>query len=513
MAFANEPKTAWGLVTHGPFSRFFWAGFISSVGDWAALFAQIALADAIAGPTGILVVLAARLLPGLVGGAIGGVLADRVDRKIAIVASDFGRAGLLLTLAFVDDLGALFVVSVLLETLTLLGQPARAAAVANLVAPANLLTANSLMLGAAYGTFPIGAAISWLIGIMPTVSLLGILPDTTEAMVFAVDSLTFLVSGLLVMSIATVGGGKAVAARKPGGKRDWRGPLQDLVEGVVFVAKNAEVRSVVLCMSVALFGGVVLGMSVALFGGGMLIVLGRTFSADVLRADEAGFFAMLTALGTGAAAGIIGLSVYGDRILRRDVTFGASLVVSGIALAAASLVSTVAGAMAWLFVMGIGAGAAYVTGFTHLHEQVEDELRGRTFAALFSLMRIGLLVSMAVAAPVADLLEGRSPTGNATRDILLLGGIVVFSAGAGVLWSLRHTFRRPKLTAEGLESMDAAGRALLRWRLVRRRNDDGPLDEHPTHEHDYLVGDETDELPRPRGGAAVEQDDAEAADD
>src|SRR5665811_614005 len=44
-----------GLVRRGPFARLWWAGLASSFGDWVALFATIALADAIGGVTGILV--------------------------------------------------------------------------------------------------------------------------------------------------------------------------------------------------------------------------------------------------------------------------------------------------------------------------------------------------------------------------------------------------------------------------------------------------------------------------
>ena len=202
MSTDAEARSGWDLVRHGPFSRLFWAGFISSTGDWAALFAQISLADRIAGPTGILVVLAARLLPGLVGGAIGGILADRGSRKAVIVVTDIARGLLVLSLAWVGDLAPLFAVSVVLELLTLLGQPARAAVVPNLVHEKNILTANSLTLGSAYGTFPIGSAVAWVLGVLPAMTIFGLLPDRTEATIFAFDSLSFIASGLLVATMA-----------------------------------------------------------------------------------------------------------------------------------------------------------------------------------------------------------------------------------------------------------------------------------------------------------------------
>ncbi len=462
-------RSGWDLVRHGPFSRLFWAGFISSTGDWAALFAQISLADEIAGPTGILVVLAARLLPGLVGGAIGGILADRGSRRMVIVLTDVGRGLLVISLAWVGDLAPLFIISVGLEMLTLLGQPARAAVVPNLVHERNLLTANSLTLGSAYGTFPIGSGIAFVLGVLPTITVFGLLPATTGAKIFAFDSISFLLSALLVWTMFIPE--KAIAPeRRRASRFDLRAPIRDLVDGVRFVARHRTVRPIVL------------GISVALFGGGMLLVLGQGFTQEVLGADESGLFAMLTALGTGAGAGIIALTIYGDRLVRRDLAFGFSLSLAGLALVAISLVKTVPGAMGWAFVMGIGAGASYVMGFTHLHEEVEDDLRGRTFAALFSLMRIGLLVSMAIAAPAAEFLDGRfgSPFDNATRDVLFVGGTIVFMSGAGTLWSLRATFPRPRVTPESRWSMDAAGRAFgsVRGRVA------APLDEEEEHEED-----------------------------
>lgn len=454
MTTPTGQRSGWQLIRSGPFSRLFWAGFISSTGDWAALFAQITLADAIGGTTGILVVLAARLLPGLVGGAIGGVLADRAGRKTAIILADVGRGGLVLLLAFVDNLGQLFAVSVVLEMLTLLGQPSRAASVPDLVGRENILVANSLTLGAAYGTFPIGAAMSWVLGLVPAITLSGLLPATTEAKVFLFNAVSFLLSGLIISFIQLEGDGGKARERPDTDRRDWKAPLRDIADGVAFVARDRRVRPIIL------------GMSGALFGGGMLIVLGRAFAADVLRADEAGFFALLTALGTGAALGITVLSIYGDRLQHRDAVFGVSLSIAGIALMAAAVIKTVAGGMGWLTVMGLGAGAAYVTGFTHLHEQTEDELRGRTFAALFSLMRVGLLLAMAVAAPASELLDGvlPRPFQNATRDILFLGGVIILSAGAGTLWSIRSQLPPPEVTEEGIRPVVAIRRLRALWR-------------------------------------------------
>lgn len=455
-----EPRSALQLIFRKPYAPLFWAGFITSTGDWAALFAQISLADSIAGSSGILVVLAARVVPGLIGGAVGGVLADRINRRVAIVGADVGRGLLVLALAFADNLPFLFAVSFLMELLTLLGQPARAAIIPRLVGEQNILAANSLNLTAAYGTFPLGAGVAWLVGLLPPLTLFGLLPATTEATLFALDSVTFILSGLIILTIP-IADQVIPDERRRRSRFDWRAPLADFVAGLKFVGKTKQVR------------GVIVGMAVALIGGGMLIVLGKDFAETTLRADTAGFFGLLFALGTGAALGMLALTAYGDRVLRRDIAFGFTLVVTAVGMIAAALAATVAGAMGWLALMGFGAGGSYVLGFTHLHEQTTDDMRGRTFAALFSLMRVGILVSMIVATNAQAVLQrAGSPFDNPARTVMIGGGLLVLASGLTMVWSLRHHFLNPKPSPEAVESIEAAGRAFRRFGRRNHHPDD-----------------------------------------
>jgi dTMP kinase len=46
--------------------------------------------------------------------------------------------------------------------------------------------------------------------------------------------------------------------------------------------------------------------------------------------------------------------------------------------------------------IGATAGSAYVTGFTLLQATVVDELRGRTFATLYTVVRLCLLLSLTI---------------------------------------------------------------------------------------------------------------------
>jgi hypothetical protein len=179
-------------------------------------------------------------------------------------------------------------------------------------------------------------------------------------------------------------------------------------------------------------------------------------------------------LGVGALAGLVLASLNEDRIVHRDLAFGWATSAAGIGLSAAAMVTTVPGAAAWMTVMGFGAGAAYLMGLTHLHEYVDDELRGRVLATLFALMRIGLFIAMALAVPLVDVFRsvdiGR--LNDPTRVVLFLGGLTMFVAGLGVLWALRSTIRSPTLGLEAQSIIAAANRARRRQPPSRRKNEE-----------------------------------------
>ena len=136
------------------------------------------------------------------------------------------------------------------------------------------------------------------------------------------------------------------------------------------------------------------------------------------------------------------------------------------------MVNTVGGAVSWLFLMGLGAGAAYVMGLTHLHEHVEDEMQGRVFATLFGMMRIGLFVSMGIAVPLTGALDvaGVGRLNDPNRLVLFFGGGIMLLSGAALLWSIRALFGRPKLESATHEIIAHADKA----RRASRQRQGGP---------------------------------------
>ncbi|MCP3973623.1 MAG: MFS transporter [bacterium] len=443
-----QPRTAASMVRRGPFARFWWAAAIGSTGDWITIFATIGVADEIGGGGGILVALLSRVLPGLIVGPFVGAITDRFDRRRLIVIADLGRAAVVPFFVFASTLPMLVAITIVLEILSLLGQAPRAAVIPSMVRDENIVTANSLMLGAAYGTIPLGAAFNFVLALFPALIIGDIIPLETQdfALAFVFDAFTFLASGLIIATLPAFKPAPAAEAEAESAQLTGKDTLRSIVEGLSYLWRERGVRRVIV------------GMTTALFGGGTVIIIGKPFVEDVLRADSTGFFAIVTSLGAGGAIGIAAVSLYSSRLLRRDIVFALSVTITGMALSLAAMVNTVGGAAAWIFLMGLGAGAAYVMGLTHLHEHVEDDMRGRVFATLFSMMRIGLFVSMALAVPLTSVFDGSAfeRLNDPNRLVLFFGGAIMIISGMGLLWSLRTLFTRPKLESATHDLIAAA---------------------------------------------------------
>ena len=375
------------------FFRLWLVQVVSSLGDWLGFSAIILLAARVGGGAGagagaISLVMAARIIPGFFFGPLAGVLVDRWDRKRTMVVCDLGRAAVIALLPFVDNILGLVLASLALEVLTLLWSPAKDATVPNLVPPDHLTTANSLSLAAAYGTFPFAALLfaalagvsSWLGGL----EALSFLQLDQMSLALYVDVLTFLFAALMVRSLALP---KRSRDRRTESKRvDFAETLVQLKEGWSYIFLNHTVRAVNV------------GVATGLIGGGMLIPLGAVFSTEVLGAGAAGYGLFTTSLGFGVATGAIAVSALQRRLDKARV-FTGSLFVAGAAMFVGATASTLAVAAAAVFVMGVFVGPVYVLGFVLLQEEVDDELRGRVFSSLNTLVRLCVLVSM-IAGPL-----------------------------------------------------------------------------------------------------------------
>jgi len=429
------------------FFRLWLIQVVSALGDWLGLAAIIAFANQLylgepsAAAAAISLVVSVRLLPGFFFAPLAGVLVDRFDRKRLMITCDLARAAVLMSLPFVDGLAGLVVASLLLEVFTLLWSPAKEALTPSLVPHDHLTTANSLNLAAGYATAPVAqllfAALAGVSLVLAGTSLPIFSTMDQTALAFIVDSFTFMFSALMLWRL-TLPRRQRQRSSANGKRFDLAATFHELKEGWQYIFINPTVRAVNL------------GLACGLIGGGMLIPLGAVFATQVLGAGTAGYGLFTTALMTGVAVGVVAVAALQKR-LDKPVVFTRALFVAGGALFLAASMSSLGPAALFVAIMGMAVGPIYVLGFSMLHAEVDDALRGRVFSALNTLVRFCVLLALVVGPLLAAAFGGLSDSlvggevGVGDRAIavpgvrLTLWVDAVIIIGAGFL--ARATFR------------------------------------------------------------------------
>ena len=424
-------------------------------------------ANKIGGATAVGTVLTARVLPGFVVGPLAGVIADRWDRKRTMVVADLLRAAIIFSLPFFPNLLYLLVASVALESLTLIWGPAKDASLPHFVKPSELTHANSLSLIGVYAPWPVASLVYASLSAFGaflgrTVPALEGLTDNTEALALWMDSLTFAFSAVMVSTLAIPMTLNRV------GHLDLRQIRRDLVVGLSFVVRHKQVRPWML------------GIAFTFTAAGAVFSLGIGFVEDVLGGGDQGFAFLVGFLGTGMIIGLLAVGMLA-RLIQKDVLFSASILLLGVGLIALASMNSLNTAIPIASALGFFGGAAYSTAYALMHENTTDELRGRTFSAAYTVIRIGTLVGLGLFPLVAGAVGDRTVAGlliPGTRTTLWLAGL--FAIGGGVL-SMRAIGARAQpslVTAQErgsfivFEGGEGAGKttqieALVRWLEAR----------------------------------------------
>jgi dTMP kinase len=391
----------------------------SSFGDWLGLLATTALAQELAGGNyqkanfAIAGVFIVRLLPAVLLGPIAGVIADRFDRRRLMIVCDILRFGFYLSIPLVHNYIWLYTATVIVEAITLFWSPAKEASVPNLVPKDKLENANQVTLLASYGTAPLAALIfSVLAGVAVAVSSFASKRFASTAdLALYIDALSFLYTAWVVFRLHSIPKGPAALSTKS------ENIGKSLSEGFKFVSKSK------------IISGLIFGMLGAFFAAGAVIGLARTFVGD-LRAGDAAYGVLFGSVFTGLALGIaLGPKLFSQFSRRR--IFGAALTVSSAFLVALSLVSNLVLALILTVFLGAFAGLSWVTGFTMLGMEVENEVRGRIFAFVQSLIRVSLVLVLAIA-PIIAAAIGRH-TFIILKHTFNYDGAAFTMFGAGIL--------------------------------------------------------------------------------
>jgi dTMP kinase len=409
-----------------PAFRKLWNSMVfSSLGDWLGLLATTALAQKLSGGSyatanfAIAGVFIARLLPAVFLGPIAGVIADRLDRRKLMVSVDILRAALYISIPIVNTYLWLYTAVILVECLTLFWSPAKEATVPNLVGKDKLESANQVSLLAAYGTAPVAAILFSLLTLFAN-AIESLFPFTIGD---SIDIALYLNAVSFAFAAFTIWGLKEIPKGAAAKKAKDEGVLKSLYDGWKAVSQTKIVR------------GLVVGMIGAFFAAGAVIGLARTFVGD-LGGGDAAYGVLFGAVFTGLAIGIaFGPKIFAQFSRRR--LFGASLTTAGFFLVLLALIPNLVMAVITVIFLGIFSGVTWVTGFTMLGMEVQDEVRGRTFAFVQSLIRITLVAVLAIA-PIAAAAFGvhtidfknASINFNGAQFTILIAGLIAAIIGS-----------------------------------------------------------------------------------
>src|SRR5829696_3232239 len=369
------------LLKNGRFLRLWIGQGTSFVGDAVSMVALVILVVQITGSaTAVGGALVARLLPTLAS-PLAGVLADRLDRRVILVASDLARAVLILGMAFARDLVVLYVLAFLMGLARTFFNPTIRAAFPSVVGGGDLTRANALI----SGTFSVSEAVGPALG--------GLLVATGGVnAAFLLDCVTYLISAAFLSRIPLP---------RPE-REDSAGFGRELKAGFSYLAGARIPLAIVV--------GAFLTM----------LTINTTIPAEVFLAREtfeagnAGYGLLVSLWGGGMVLGSVLIAALGNRV-RLVLFYFLSIFASALALAA------------------IANGIDDVTANTILQKQVPDAFLGRVFAVRFLGFSAGEVLAYLVGGAIVDSSGPRFTylfAGTATAVVGLLILLLVATAFA-----------------------------------------------------------------------------------
>jgi DHA3 family macrolide efflux protein-like MFS transporter len=401
------------IFSKSQFSILWWSGSLSSFGDWATLFASVALASKLGSESGnseitAVVPVVARIIPAFLS-SFAGLMADRLNKKNIMIISDLSRMVIVLFLFFATSLFQLFIINFLTEIFSLMRQPSRESVVPELVSKENLVKANSLFAIGTYATLPIASIFFALIAdIRVPAFITNFGNGWSGSIIFLFDAATFMFSAYLLLFLNT---------KSTKTSQETQGfVLKEFKEGLNYFFSNYEIRNITVSISLSLFAA------------GSLFILGHTFLTVDLGFTESSFGFMIASFGTGIIFSMVTFSYFISSFSRVSFVIGLCMLSTGISLYTAFISSEFTNILLSIFISGVGTGGVYLLTISFLQATTDQEMRGRVFGNFYTIGRIALLLSFLTSSLAANYLDSLFLS-SGVESVLKISSLLIFISG------------------------------------------------------------------------------------
>ena len=405
-------------LKHRNFRLFFSGQMISLVGTWMDNIAEAWLVYRLTGSSLLLGTVAfAGQIPIFLLGPIGGLAADRWDRRRIIVGTQVSSMILAFTLAFLTlskrvTVAEVIVIAMLMGVVNAFDVPARQSFLVEMVGREDLMNAIALNSSMFNSARVIGPSVAGIL-----VASIG------EGWCFFANAVSYIavIAGLLMMRVQ----------RAPATEHS-ASPLEHIAEGFRFVLHTAPIRVLLLLTGV---------ISIAALPYSVLMPI---FAARILHGNARTLGVLMGATGIGALLGALALASrtklqgLAKLVAISCAGFGTSLILF-------SLSRSYPLSVMLLVPVGFFVMVQMASTNTLIQSMVPDRLRGRTMA-VYSMMFLGM-------APIGALLSGTVADRIGAPWTVALGGIGAIIGAAIFARNL------PKIRVEARELILAQGLA------------------------------------------------------